>query len=1086
MTMLRRTKHRIAIHSYGNILILNQWIISLFGIDPLSPKYRETNRKPFHDLTKTIRDPGLEGLDSDNLHRFYRYLGDLPLFSDTQRPGFHIAKDDLARYEENIVHHTQAINEYRHQKITWKYFQWLSLLFAEIYLDRYFNNRLGLLQSLNDYVRRFNAYWPDFEDVPSYTVDDLNKICLQNATGSGKTLLMHVNVLQFRHYAEKSGQADRLSRVILITPNENLSAQHLAEFRQSNIRASRYTEVQSLSFGQSSDLKRVDVTEITKLADQQGPNTIATSSLGDQNLLLVDEGHRGMSGSDEGVWIKRRNALTAKGFTFEYSATFQQAVAASGNKEVLYSYAKTILFDYSYRWFYEDGFGKDYMIINLPGAYDSVRKAYMTACLLKYYQQLLLYSDKSAEYHIFNIEKPLWVFVGSTVIKGATSDERKAVADVAQIIHFLAWFLDKREEATEKLRQLLEGDGSSTGMMDSQGNDIFAGAFAYLIEKSLSPDAIYKDISARLFQNPGEGHLTLHRIKGDSGEILLYSGISKTAFGLISVGDAKGLADHIEATSAGMNITVKESDFSEPLFATVKESSSPINIVIGAKKFIEGWDTWRVSTLGLMHVGKSEGTQIIQLFGRGVRLKGYEWSLKRSAHSRAPFFPKYIQELELLNVFGIEANYMQEFRNFLKEQGLPGNEKRIPVQIPLNVTSDFGHKLMILAPKRKREDGSEYDFKRDGAVPKVGVLPDDIYKNPVQVDWYPRLDLIQSRKTTAISEKEQVRLNARHLTLIDYEKLWLDLEEYKRTKSWHNLNIRREDLKALLSDSNWYRLFISPKDIEPSGYQRIQLLQQVITEMLKRYIDKIYEYHRRAYIEPRLEYRELTRENELLPADEYYQLIVDSNEDTLLKEIEAFADLLKDKSNDLIEFKQMKAIYFDRHLYQPLLFSRNTSRITIRPVALNESEFQFVSDLKRWYDREALETSYPEHQFFLLRNLSRGKGVGFFEAGSFYPDFLLWIIKPSRQYLTFIEPHGLRHEGIASEKIRFSQYIKEIEKRLANPNITLNSFVLSWTPFPQLKWDTDLSELEKQHVLFMTDDADNYIEKMITATLKTK
>ena len=32
------------------------------------------------------------------------------------------------------------------------------------------------------------------------------KICLQNATGSGKTLLMHVNVLQYRHYASKHGK----------------------------------------------------------------------------------------------------------------------------------------------------------------------------------------------------------------------------------------------------------------------------------------------------------------------------------------------------------------------------------------------------------------------------------------------------------------------------------------------------------------------------------------------------------------------------------------------------------------------------------------------------------------------------------------------------------------------------------------------------------------------------------------------------------------------------------------------------------------------------------------------------------------
>jgi hypothetical protein len=41
-------------------------------------------------------------------------------------------------------------------EMAWKYFQWLSLLFVEIYLDRYFNDRQGLCLALNDFVERFN------------------------------------------------------------------------------------------------------------------------------------------------------------------------------------------------------------------------------------------------------------------------------------------------------------------------------------------------------------------------------------------------------------------------------------------------------------------------------------------------------------------------------------------------------------------------------------------------------------------------------------------------------------------------------------------------------------------------------------------------------------------------------------------------------------------------------------------------------------------------------------------------------------------------------------------------------------------
>ena len=144
----------------------------------------------------------------------------------------------------------------------------------------------------------------------------------------------------------------------------------------------------------------------------------------------------------------------------------------------------------------------------------------------------------------------------------------------------------------------------------------------------------------------------MERIKGESGEVALKCGAAETPFGLINVGDAKGLCDHIAEVAVQNNtrLTVGDSNFSEAMFASVKDSSSPVNLLIGSKKFVEGWDCWRVSTMGLMHVGRSEGAQIIQLFGRGVRLKGYQWSLKRSGHSQAQARPPFIEELETLNV----------------------------------------------------------------------------------------------------------------------------------------------------------------------------------------------------------------------------------------------------------------------------------------------------------------------------------------------------------------------------------------------------------------------------------------------------
>ncbi len=1070
-------------HKFRDKLLLNQWLVSLFGINPLAEnELHDQQVRPFHLLADPIKDPRLEGLDHDNLHHFYHALVNSNLFLNDLCA---LSKEQILLYEENIVRHTQAINEKRHRPVVWKYYQWLTLLFVEIYLDRFFGNREGLLNDLNMFVERFNRHWDDYADVPPYNEDDLNKLCMQNATGSGKTLLMHVNLLQYRHYAAKHGKDKELSRVILLTPNERLSEQHVAEFRESNISAGSYLQSRGGLFGLAQGLERVDVLEITKLADQEGPNTIATRSLGDQNLLLVDEGHRGMSGKEEGVWFTRRSDLCAKGFTFEYSATFEQAVQASGNADFENSYAKTVVFDYSYRWFYEDGFGKDYQILNMPSTFAQVQFDYLTACLLKFYQQLRIYEEKAKDFELFNLEKPLWVFVGSTVskAKGGTNDEKIVAADVAQIICFIAKFLEGQANSQATINALLTGGGQRLGLLDQHSNDIFAGAFNYLaraMNGGETVEALYRDILARLFNHAAGGHLSLDRIKGESGEVALRVGTNETPFGLINVGDAKSLCDHVAevAKQNKTQLTVEDSDFTEAMFASVKDSTSPINLLIGSKKFVEGWDCWRVSTMGLMHVGKSEGSQIIQLFGRGVRLKGYEWSLKRSGHSHAPLRPTFIEELETLNVFGIEADFMEKFREFLKEEGLPGNERCKIITIPLNVTYDFGKKLKILRPRRKASDGKEYDFKKDAAVPTVGDIPDYMTHNTVVADWYPRIQAMQSRGTPLANQKDKVSLREQHLALLDIDSLFFELERFKRERSWYNLNITKDGIQRLLGDPNWYTLYLPETRLNPETFDGVLLLQQVASELLKRYCDHYYNYRKREYIEPRLELRDLTPDDDNIPQEEFYQIIVDGDEKQVIQGILQIKNDLEQKKDDLLKVGDLNACNLGMHLFQPLFHVRRGGKITILPVSLNESEYQFVTDLKTWCDGHKADLEKEGMELFLIRNMSRGKGVGFFEAGSFHPDFIMWMLVGGKQYVTFIEPHGLLHEGPASKKILFHKQIKDVEQRLKDPTVILNSFILSWTQYPQLQWGNPQAELEDMHVLFMTNDRDNYIDKL--------
>src|SRR5262245_54588129 len=96
------------------------------------------DKNSFDDLAERLKSPELEGLDEDNNHKF---LAELTLLWQLEE----LPADVLQGYDENIVKHTLTLNQHRASPIRWKYFQWLSLLFTEIYLDRFFRDTDRLL-----------------------------------------------------------------------------------------------------------------------------------------------------------------------------------------------------------------------------------------------------------------------------------------------------------------------------------------------------------------------------------------------------------------------------------------------------------------------------------------------------------------------------------------------------------------------------------------------------------------------------------------------------------------------------------------------------------------------------------------------------------------------------------------------------------------------------------------------------------------------------------------------------------------------------------------------------------------------------
>jgi len=681
-------------------LILNRYFCRLFGFDDFKgPALRDSNR----DLREKLRDHQ-EGYADDGHSHFYYALQGLQRLK--------IPLDQLADYDLRIKGYVELLNRFRTPSIQLKYFQYLAVLFAEIYLDRLFNDRKFFTADLNKLVENENA--KDGIPYNPLTDTDLTKVAFWMATGSGKTLIMHVNLWQYLHYAKEKIRHDN---ILLITPNEGLSRQHFFELRRSGIATEHYGAADGMLLGYSS--LPVTVIEITKLTESKrgGGLSVEVDNFGGNNLLFVDEGHRGASGE---VWRDLRAKVAEEGFTFEYSATFGQIVnGASRSKRpvLLDEYAKAILFDYSYPRFYHDGYGKDYWIINLKDETAAFNEWMLLGNLLSFYEQCLVFDEQHEEFRPFNLSKPLWVFVGHSVTGGKSKEDKVSLTDVEEIVAFFARFLRDRIEWIQRIEKALKGE---TGLKNALNEDLFKGLFPYVKNKGLTPKEIYDDIVRRVFCARAGETLRAVELKAAPGEIGLRAGGRHPYFGVINIGDVAGLLKLMEAKG----LPREDENISGSLFEGINYRYSTVNALIGSRKFMEGWDCYRVSSMGLMNIGRGEGAQIIQLFGRGVRLRGKNLSLKRSAALESKDAPPNIRLLETLNVFGVRANYMAQFREYLTQEGIETDYEEI--HVPVKVEEAFLQRgLQVL---RLPEGESFQD--------KAGVV--------LRLDLLPRLEVVKS------------------------------------------------------------------------------------------------------------------------------------------------------------------------------------------------------------------------------------------------------------------------------------------------------------------------------------------------------
>lgn len=556
-----------------------------------------------------------------------------------------------------------------------RYAQYLALLLFARWIELRYADEDALLAVLNDALDTFHkgqAARPvsQREAIDPFTADDLQTVAFWMATAAGKTHVLHACLAML-------APRQPWSRIFIVTPGEALSRQHAARLRALRPPARAWSVFVYPDDGDAAMLAQlpantVVVLDINKLGEKATGEgqTLPLSGFADgANLVFVDEGHKGQK-SEQGLWKRLQRDLAGigstqvrhRGLLLEFSATFGQVAEA---EHAFASYAKSIVFDYAYDRFHADRYGKDFLHVRLDGqgeAGDVAAELTLTAALLAYWWQRRCYADADVQADLLSkqlaVGDPLWLLLGLHVIGGKNASDKEQTADVVGVLRWMHRILGDPARLADGLEKI-------KGLADVLHLQFPAGALQTLREASAV--TLAETLLASVFGwSRGDKPLlrTLGSAPGELGLGLL-RGAGVHYFGVVNVGDVGGLKKALEAAQ----LEVTGDAFTPSLFARLDQDGSGLNLLVGSRRFAEGWDNYRASSMTLLRLGQKEGSLIVQMFGRVIRFAGVQGDGRRLAQPGADIAP-----LQTAYIFGLKSKYLEDFVAELKNAGVEQTE----------------------------------------------------------------------------------------------------------------------------------------------------------------------------------------------------------------------------------------------------------------------------------------------------------------------------------------------------------------------------------------------------------------------------
>ena len=942
-----------------------------------------------------------------------------------------VAPETLRRWDLAIGGHERAIAQARAahalasgaepQAFRLTHFQWLACAVVEWHLEALHSQAAAHVARLDALRER------DLPHLPPYTAADARKLACFMATGAGKTLVLHMNLRQFMAHGLFQPQS-----VLLLTPNESLSAQHRAELAASGL----------AGLG-------VRVGEITKFyVDAPGARrpkkgvSEGTSRYEGPNLLLVDEGHKGGTSGGEKDWRAIREALAAgatsaaAGFTFEYSATFAQI--ADKDPDLYDEYARCVALDFGYARFWREGYGKQPRQINARA--EAGADFALAAGLLAFYQQRRAFRDHPALAADYLVAAPLLACVGKDVTAGA------AGSDVARLVAFLARACAEPAWLAQQVQVVLDGASPVQADFGLPALDLRWLRLAMAAQQQSAVD-VAADIAKAVFG--GAGKLSLHLLGANEIGLRSLGAADDAYFGVVRVGEARKLAEALG--KAGVATLGDPDRMAGSLFARL-DSDPRLAVLIGAKMFVEGWSSWRVSALALMNVGRSPGAEIVQLFGRGVRLRGRGFSLKRDDDAPLP-----VQALQSLQVFGVRADYLQQFLEMLAREGVQPQVLHVPVtqepaidtlglqtlaldearfaacvafdprQVPpqrlvvdpdVRVSAGLGPAQALSAASVLRESlagwlDAEVAYQHALRVKRQQGLVGLVFASQGLQQYLARCSALGPAGWFEGAEQGAARRATVALAAI----------EKGLAQAWRK------------ADRDWrmQRLAVAPLDAKRAGLPRQgvdgqpALAWQLEIDVARGAADAVM-LAARTIVDQGLRPASFLDELNAFLANQPGGLL------DVAAQVQALLDDPAALARDDLKLP-LPRLHGAPHLFDPVLVERglrptaaaalpgvaeqmplfggdawiDNAAVKVRPPALVEGEAKFLWDLRAWWARHHDSDLWRDWHLYVLRNPASG-GLRLYRDSGFAPDFMLWLKRGEAQVLGLVDPKGLARE----------------------------------------------------------------------------